>query len=94
MRYIFVVIIALSSFTYSVYAQEQLKTKRETTVSNPDMLAVKKASEKFMVAFNNLEWETFRNSFSDDATVFFPFWQMPRLASGRTEVEAVFKSFF
>jgi len=32
--------------------------------------------------------------FSDDATVFFPFSQVPRLANGRAEVEAVFKFFF
>ncbi|MCP9493239.1 MAG: nuclear transport factor 2 family protein [Pyrinomonadaceae bacterium MAG19_C2-C3] len=46
------------------------------------------------MAFNNLEWEKFRNSFSDDATVFFPFHQAPRLRNGRYEVEDVFKSFF
>lgn len=47
-----------------------------------------------MVHFNNFEWEAFRKSFSEDATVFFPFWQIPLPASGRTEVEAVCKIFF
>ena len=94
MLYIFSIILAFVSFSYSIDAQAQPNAKSETTAANPDMLAVKKASEGFMVAFNNLEWETFRNSFADDATVFFPFWQVPPLANGRTEVEAVFKSFF
>ena len=93
MSYIFLIILALLTFSYSINAQVQLNAKSETT-ANQDVLAVKKASEAFMTAFNNLEWEAFRNSFADDATVFFPFWQVPRLANGRAEVEAVFKSFF
>jgi len=55
---------------------------------------VQAAAAAFVEAFNNLDWEKFRLGFTDDATVFFPFPQAPQRASGRAEVEAVFKRFF
>lgn len=58
------------------------------------MPTIQGAVDAFIGAFNNLEWERFRRGFSDDATVFFPFSQVPRRASGRAEVEGVFKPFF
>jgi ketosteroid isomerase-like protein len=65
-----------------------------TSTADSDSAAVRKAAEAFIETFNNLEWERFRRSFSDDVTVFFPFSQVPRRASGRAEVEGVFKLFF
>ena len=90
MRYIFVLILALATLSHSVSAQAQPKTPK----ANPKSLAVQKAADDWVTAFNNLEWETFRTSFTDDATVFFPFIQVPRRASGRAEVETLFKQFF
>jgi len=94
MRYIFVLILALAFFSHSASAQAQSETQSKTPKANPDSPAVQKAADDFIVAFNNLEWETFRNSFTDNATVFFPFIQVPRRANGRAEVESLFKQFF
>lgn len=88
----FVLIIILATLSHS--AQAQSRTQSKTPKANPDSPAVQKAADDWIVAFNNLEWENFRNSFSDDATVFFPFIQAPRRATGRAEVEALFKQFF
>ncbi len=90
MRYIFVLILALAILSHTASAQAQPKTQR----ADPNSLAVQKAADDWVTAFNNLEWETFRNSFTDDATVFFPFVQVPRRATGRAEVETLFKQFF
>ena len=48
---------------------------------------------RFVKAFDNLDWETFRASFEDDATVFYP-RGTPDRASGRTEFEQTFKTVF
>jgi ketosteroid isomerase-like protein len=48
---------------------------------------------QFLTAFDNLDWDAFRNSFTDDATVFYP-RAMPRRASGRDEFEPGFKKVF
>ena len=95
MRFILVIILALLSISYSTLpAWCQSAAKSKPPAVDPNSVAVQKAAEAFLDAFNNLEWERFRRSFSDDATVFFPFSQVPRLANGRTELEAVFKAFF
>ncbi len=94
MRYIIVLFLALAVLSHSAYAERQTSTQNKTSRADADSLAVQKAAEDFIEAFNNLDWEKFSRSFSDDATVFFPFSQVPRRANGRTEVEAVFKSFF
>jgi len=47
----------------------------------------------FVKAFDNLDWETFRESFEDDATVFYP-RATPDRASGRAEFEQTFKKVF
>jgi ketosteroid isomerase-like protein len=54
---------------------------------------VLRAAESFVEAFNNLDWERFRATFADDATVFFPS-ELPSRASGRGEIEAGFKPMF
>ncbi|MGI8836148.1 MAG: YybH family protein [Pyrinomonadaceae bacterium] len=94
MRYIIVIFLALASLSHSAYAQRQTSSQNRTSRADSDSLAVQKAAEEFIKAFNNLEWGKFRNSFSDDVTVFFPFNQDPRRANGRAEVETSFKSGF
>ena len=94
MRYIFVLILALTVLSQSASAQAQPETQSKAPKADPNSLAVQKAADDWIVAFNNLEWETFRNSFTDDATVFFPFIQVPRRATGRADVETLFKQFF
>ena len=95
MRFILMTFLALASVSQAALsAQSQSAAQNKTEAAEADSLPVQRAAEAFIVAFNNLDWEKFRRSFSDDATVFFPFSQVPRRANGRAEVEAVFKFFF
>jgi len=91
MRYIIVILLAAAAL---LNCPTQSLAQNKTSKPNSDSLAVQKAAEDFIVAFNNLEWEKFRNSFSNDATVFFPFIQAPHRANGRAEVEPLFKQVF
>jgi ketosteroid isomerase-like protein len=55
------------------------------------------AFKRFIEAFNNLDWETFRSAFADDVTVFNP--DIPEASSvdrlaGREQVEESFKAVF
>src|ERR1700722_9839840 len=54
---------------------------------------VQETLTKFVDAFENLDWEKFRLSFDDDATVFYP-RAFPERASGRAEFEKTFKAVF
>src|SRR5689334_18306210 len=47
----------------------------------------------FIRAFDNLDWDAFRSSFADDATVFYP-RGVPSRANGRAEFEKNFKVVF
>lgn len=94
MRHVIVIFLALASVTHSADARRQPSTQTKTSSADADSPDVQKAVVAFIEAFNNLDWEKFRLSFTDDATVFFPFPQVPRRAAGRAEVEAVFKRFF
>jgi ketosteroid isomerase-like protein len=63
---------------------------------NPPISAesqVREALAKFVDAFDNLDWETFRLAFDDDATVFYP-RAFPERANGRAELEKTFKVVF
>ena len=52
-----------------------------------DSLEVVKATQKFLNAFNSLDWEIFRNSFAPDATIFYPVWEEPKRRNGKNETE-------
>jgi ketosteroid isomerase-like protein len=54
---------------------------------------VRDALAKFVSAFDNLDWETFRSTFDDGATVFYP-RAFPERANGRYEFEKTFKVIF
>jgi ketosteroid isomerase-like protein len=59
-----------------------------------DSLAVLNAANNFVTAFNNFDWPTFRASFTDDATIFYPFWDQARRIRGRQEFEAAWLKIF
>jgi ketosteroid isomerase-like protein len=63
------------------------------TKSSREQEEVRQALANFVVAFDNLNWETFRLAFSDDATVFYP-RGFPERADGRPEFEKTFKVVF
>jgi ketosteroid isomerase-like protein len=54
---------------------------------------IRKFLSEFIAAFDNLDWEKFRNAFTEDATVFYPRERANR-ANGRIEVEDQFKRVF
>lgn len=58
-----------------------------------DSTEVAKATQKFVKAFVEFDWPTFRNCFANDATIFFPFKYRER-KNGQTETEEVWKEFF
>ncbi len=60
----------------------------DTTASIEDAL------RGFLTAFANLDWNTFRAYFDDEATVFFPRSDNPARAVGREQVERVFRREF
>ncbi len=59
-----------------------------------DAADVRLALTRFLTAFENLEWETFRSSFDDNVTVFFPTPEPPLRFDGRAAVEAHFQEVF
>jgi ketosteroid isomerase-like protein len=54
---------------------------------------VRSTLAQFVHAFDNLDWDTFRTSFADDATVFYP-RAFPERANGRNEFEKTFRVVF
>jgi ketosteroid isomerase-like protein len=95
LRLAFLALLALTIFNHAaVSARQQPQTQQRATAADAATREVEAAAAAFVESFNNLDWEKFRLGFADDATVFFPFPQFPRRASGRSEVEAVFKRFF
>ena len=65
-----------------------------TTLAPSDSAEVHAALHRFLRAFENLEWEPFRTSFADEATVFFPSAATPGRFEGRAAIEARFQQEF
>jgi ketosteroid isomerase-like protein len=59
-----------------------------------DTAAIQAALTRFLTAFENLDWDAFRASFADDATVFFPLPEPPARFDGHAAVEARFRAVF
>src|SRR5689334_5391493 len=60
-----------------------------TTVNS----GVEEAMSRFLTAFNNLDWPSFRDCFSKSPTVFFPFPQVTRRVEGE-EFDKVWQDYF
>ncbi len=59
-----------------------------------DSVNVRKSVDNFVHAFNTLSWEAFRNSFTRDATIFFPDWEYANRRSGINEIENTWLQLF
>ena len=59
-----------------------------------DSVAVRLSVEKFVMAFNILQWEPFKNSFTEDATIFFPDWEEAVRKVGIKEIEKTWLEIF
>jgi len=52
------------------------------------------ALNRFLHAFENLDWAPFRAAFSDSATVFHPAPEMAERVSGRRAIDSTFRAVF
>jgi len=59
-----------------------------------DSVAVQLSVEKFVTAFNTLQWQPFKNSFTEDATIFFPDWEDAPRKVGSKEIEKTWLEIF
>jgi ketosteroid isomerase-like protein len=84
------ILLAISLSTLSPPASQS----REATDGSREALAVRIALTRFLTAFENLDWQTFRASFDDNATVFFPSPEPPERFEGRVAFEARFRKVF
>jgi len=64
-----------------------------TSQSESSDSELKAALARFVTAFDDLDWDAFRQSFEDDANVFYP-RAIPARARGRAEFERAFKVVF
>ncbi|HEY1467473.1 MAG TPA: nuclear transport factor 2 family protein [Candidatus Acidoferrum sp.] len=67
--------------------------RAQTPTDGAEEPAVRAFLADFVSAFDNLEWDKFRNSFTDDATAFYPRGAADR-ADGRAQYEAHFRLVF
>jgi len=77
------VLLLFGSLSTSLIAKDSVSPEAE----------VQSSLSKFITAFDNLDWEAFRLSFEDDATVFYP-RAVPERANGRSEFERTFRTVF
>lgn len=80
--------VRISLITLSLLINFSLKAQ------NKDSLAVMKSAINFVTAFNNFNWTAFRESFTDDATIFYPFWNQAKRVKGRQEIETTWLTIF
>ncbi len=64
------------------------------TAQKKDSTAVMKSVNDFVTAFNHFNWDSFRKSFTDDATIFFPYWSEARRIQGRQDIEKAWLTIF
>ena len=66
----------------------------DTKAQHKDSLAVLKAAGNFVTDFNNFNWEGFRGSFTEDASIFYPFWTQAKRISGKQDIEKTWLTIF
>jgi ketosteroid isomerase-like protein len=84
-------VCVINVLAVAVVALSAARQEAAPTVPDP---AVKAALTRFLTAFENLDWDAFRASFDEDATVFFPAPEPPQRFEGRAAVEAQFQRVF
>ena len=71
-----------------------LESPSPAPVPSQSTIEVRAAADRFLVAFDNLDWDAFKSSWSTSPSVFFPFSDTPKRITGKAEVERVFLAFF
>lgn len=96
-RIVVFAIVILGLFASVAQGETFLHNQPPDSVRNQwifDSTSVHVALKHFLTAFENLDWETFRMSFDDRATVFFPLPEPPERFEGRAAYEARFRLVF
>jgi hypothetical protein len=75
----------------SLFLQLQIFSQKHFVRDSSDVM---KEAKIFIHAFNNFEWEPFRNSFADEATMFHTDWTNARRLNGRNEIESTWLKIF
>jgi ketosteroid isomerase-like protein len=70
--------------------QGDMRSGKERDEALDTIASVEVALRGLLTAFANLDWDAFRASFDDEATVFFPRGYQPTRAESRDEIERVF----
>ena len=66
----------------------------DTKAQHKDSLTVLKAAGNFVTDFNNFNWEGFRGSFTEDASIFYPFCTQAKRISGKQDIEKTWLTIF
>ncbi len=56
--------------------------------ASEDIVGIHEATERFLLALDDLNWEQFRTSWASEPMVFVPFGDTPERVTGRVAVEA------
>ena len=59
-----------------------------------DSITVLKSVTRFVKAFNEFDWTNFEASFTDDATIFFPFWNQSKRIRGKQAIDSAWLTIF
>jgi hypothetical protein len=59
-----------------------------------DLVGIREATERFLRALDDLDWERFRASWASTPTMFFPFGDTPGRVTGQMAVETRWRRFF
>ncbi len=69
-------------------------TSLASEAQTKDSLEVMKTAQTFLKAFTGFDWQTFRNSFPADASIFYPDGQERKRRTGQQEIEATWLTIF
>lgn len=75
-------------------AGQSTSTPMAVASSSQDSAAVADALQRFLSAFENLDWGPFRAAFSDSATIFQPVPEMAALVTGPRGIDSTFHAVF
>lgn len=65
-----------------------------TTAQDTSLEQITESVNTFVTAFNNFDWPTFKDSFTDDASIFYPFWNQVARVKGKENLEKVWLKIF
>ena len=73
-------------FSFLIYHTGQAQNSESETVME--------SVNKFVASFNNFDWPTFQGFFTEDATIFHPFWENAKRVQGKENIDNVWSEIF